>query len=64
MSKKDGKSVLLKSADKKGFFTLKTLIPDAYMNYVKKKKKQSSENYIGKGNLKCLKKRFKKNIWI
>ncbi|MFB0967007.1 MAG: ferredoxin, partial [Cloacibacterium sp.] len=30
MSKKDGKSVLLKSADKKGFFTLKTPIPDAY----------------------------------
>lgn len=29
MSKKDGKSVLLKSADKKGFFTLKTPIPDA-----------------------------------
>lgn len=29
MSKKDGKSVLLKSMDKKGFFTLKTPIPDA-----------------------------------
>ena len=30
MSKKDGKSVLLKSIDKKGFFTIKTLIPDAF----------------------------------
>lgn len=30
MSKKDGKSVLLKSTDKKGFFTLKTPIPDAF----------------------------------
>jgi len=30
MSKKDGKSVLLKSVEKKGFHTLKTLIEDAY----------------------------------
>ena len=30
MSKKDGKSVLLKSVDKKGFFTIKTPIPDAF----------------------------------
>lgn len=30
MSKKDGKSVLLKSTDKKGFFTLKTPMPDAF----------------------------------
>ena len=29
MSKKDGKSVLLKSTEKKGFFTLKTPMPDA-----------------------------------
>ncbi len=29
MSKKDGKSVLLRSQDKKGFFTLKTPIPDS-----------------------------------
>ncbi len=29
MSKKDGKSVLLKSTEKKGFFTLKTPIPEA-----------------------------------
>ena len=28
MSKKDGKSVLLKSTDKKGFFTIKTLFVD------------------------------------
>jgi len=30
MSKKDGKSVLLKSVEKKGFHTLKTQIEDAY----------------------------------
>ncbi|MBF1098510.1 MAG: 4Fe-4S ferredoxin [Riemerella sp.] len=30
MSKKDGKSVLLKSTEKKGFHTLKTPIEDAY----------------------------------
>ena len=30
MSRKDGKSVLLKSADKKGFFTLKTPSAEAY----------------------------------
>ena len=30
MSKKDGKSVLLKSTEKKGFHTLKTSIEDAY----------------------------------
>ncbi len=30
MSKKDGKSVLLKSTDKKGFFTLKTQLPEAF----------------------------------
>ena len=30
MSKKDGKSVLLKSTEKKGFFTLKTPMPDAF----------------------------------
>lgn len=30
MSKKDGKSVLLKSTDKKGFFVHKTLLSDAY----------------------------------
>ena len=30
MSKKDGKSVLLKSTDKKGFLTLKTPMPDAF----------------------------------
>ena len=30
MSKKDGKSVLLKSVEKKGFHTLKTPIEDAY----------------------------------
>jgi len=29
MSKKDGKSVLLKSTEKKGFFTLKTPISEA-----------------------------------
>lgn len=29
MSKKDGKSVLLKSVEKKGFYTLKTPFPDA-----------------------------------
>ena len=29
MSKKDGKSVLLKSVDKKGFFTIKTTQQDA-----------------------------------
>jgi len=29
MSKKDGKSVLLKSTDKKGFFTMKTAISEA-----------------------------------
>jgi len=29
MSKKDGKSVLLKSADKKGFFTMKTPLLEA-----------------------------------
>lgn len=30
MSKKDGKSVLLRSVDKKGFFTLRTPVQDAY----------------------------------
>lgn len=30
MSKKDGKSVLLKSTDKKGFHTLKTSFSDAF----------------------------------
>ncbi|UVD87660.1 ferredoxin [Ornithobacterium rhinotracheale] len=30
MSKKDGKSVLLKSKEKKGFHTFKTPIPDAF----------------------------------
>lgn len=30
MSKKDGKSVLLKSVEKKGFYTLKTPIEDAF----------------------------------
>ena len=30
MSKKDGKSVMLKSVEKKGFNTLKTQIEDAY----------------------------------
>ena len=30
MSKKDGKSVLLKSIEKKGFFTIKTPFPDAF----------------------------------
>ncbi|MFN3021338.1 ferredoxin [Soonwooa sp.] len=30
MSKKDGKSVLLKSVEKKGFFTIKTPFPDAF----------------------------------
>jgi len=30
MSKKDGKSVLLKSIEKKGFFVLKTPIQEAY----------------------------------
>ena len=30
MSKKDGKSVLLKSTEKKGFFTLKTPMSDAF----------------------------------
>lgn len=29
MSKKDGKSVLLRSAEKKGFYTLKTLVSTA-----------------------------------
>lgn len=30
MSKKDGKSVLLKSLEKKGFFTIKIPFPDAF----------------------------------
>lgn len=30
MSKKDGKSVLLKSVEKKGFFTLKTPLHEAF----------------------------------
>ena len=30
MSKKDGKSVLLRAADKKGFFTLKTPLHEAF----------------------------------
>ncbi|MBS1579341.1 MAG: ferredoxin [Bacteroidetes bacterium] len=30
MSKKDGKSVLLQSAEQKGFYTLKTAMPDAF----------------------------------
>ncbi|SDE56086.1 ferredoxin [Riemerella columbipharyngis] len=30
MSKKDGKSVLLKSKEKKGFHTVKTPFPDAF----------------------------------
>ena len=30
MSKKDGKSVLLKSTEKKGFFTLTPPLPDAF----------------------------------
>lgn len=30
MSKKDGKSVLLKSTEKKGFYTLKTSIPESF----------------------------------
>jgi ferredoxin len=30
MSKKDGKTVLLKSVEKKGFFTLKTPISEAF----------------------------------
>ena len=30
MSKKDGKSVLLKTVDKKGFFTLKTPLFEAF----------------------------------
>jgi len=30
MSKKDGKSVLLKSVDKKGFHTVKTAMQDAF----------------------------------
>ena len=63
MSKKDGKSVLLKSADKKGFFTLKTPIPDAYEPCEKSSKSLSSENYIGKGNLKCLKKKIYVKIY-
>ena len=30
MSKKDGKTVLLKGVDKKGFYTLKTLVYEAF----------------------------------
>ncbi|AIH02562.1 4fe-4S ferredoxin iron-sulfur binding domain-containing protein [Riemerella anatipestifer CH3] len=30
MSKKDGKSVLLKSTDKKGFHTIKVPLPEAF----------------------------------
>lgn len=37
MSKKDGKSVLLKSTEKKGFFTLKILNDIVYNDVVKAK---------------------------
>ncbi len=45
MSKKDGKSVLLKSTDKKGFFTLKTPHYDA-LEFCEKAAKACPVNII------------------
>ena len=51
MSKKDGKSVLLRSTDKKGFFTLKSYDDSIYEDCEKAQKSLSCEDYNYKETL-------------